>query len=121
VIARKRRAYDVPVSTPGEVLRAHLSSIDAGGAPTLELSLRGVPEEDELFTLTSIGDRWSVERGGAESAAFTVSAHWADLIDLIEGYGSLEAAMIDGRVKIAGDLLLAMRWVPRLLTSSGSR
>ena len=120
MIARKDRAYDVPVPTPLEILRAHLASIDASGAPVIELSIAGVSDQQELFTLRPSGDRWSIDPGMAESPVFAVSAHWADLLDLIEGYGSSDAAVIDGRLQIDGDLIAAMRWVPRLFTSSGS-
>ena len=96
-----------------EILRAHFASLNASGAPSIELSIGTL-----LFTLRADGDRWTVEEGEAESPAFAVSAHWADLVDLIEGYGSVDASLIDGRLRIAGDLVQAMRWVPRLFRAS---
>jgi hypothetical protein len=111
----------VPVPTPLEFLRAHLAPLDARSAPAIELSLSGLVQGEALFALRAEQGRWSVEPGGAADAAFVLSAHWADLIDLIEGYGSVEAALIDRRLMIAGDLTIAMRWIPRLFTASGSR
>jgi hypothetical protein len=102
--------------TPLEVLRAHLALRDATGAPVIELGC-----ESEVFTLSASEGRWMVEPGEAERPAFAVSAHWADLMDLIDGYGSVDAALIDGRLEVTGDLLLAMRWIPRLFTAAGSR
>ena len=116
MIARKTQAYDVAVPTELQILREHFGALDASGAPAIELSIGTL-----LFTLEPSGDRWTVEEGEPKSPAFAVSVHWADLIDLIEGYGSVDAALIDGRLRIAGDLVLAMRWVPRLFRSSGSR
>ena len=89
-----------------ELLRAHLTKIDLSAAPGITIVVR--PSEKEI----------EVTPG---PPAFLAIAHEEDLIDLIEGYASLDAALIDGRVKIEGDLGAAMKWLPILFKSGGSR
>jgi hypothetical protein len=94
---------------PSEILAAHLASIDLSGAPGIELVLRGVDDEVTRHLI------------GKEEPVFSVSAHWLDVLDLIEGFGSIDAAMVDGRLKVSGDLIAALRWVPVVFSPTGSK
>jgi putative sterol carrier protein len=100
--------------SPAEILRAHLATRVARDAPEIELSLHGATEA--LFALSAQEGRWKLDNGSAESPAFVLAAHWDDLLELIEGHASVEAALIDGRLRISGDLLLGMRWARALFS-----
>jgi hypothetical protein len=115
VIALSR--YARAVADAAELLQAHLAAIDLSAAPSIELSLAGLADTDTQFTI----EAGALQRGPAPAPAFSVTAHWADVLDLIEGFGSIEAALVDGRVKIAGDLVAALRWVPILFSPTGSK
>src|SRR5687767_8656596 len=87
-----RRLTAYRVAEAARILEVHVASIDVSGAPVIELALAGVAEEDALLTI----EAGAVKRGAAPAPAFRVAAHWADVLDLIEGFGSIDAALVDG-------------------------
>lgn len=95
-----------------DVLRTRLERIT--DLPPAKLVVRLALDDGRRVHLVAT-DRWRLfEAAPDESPTFVVKAHPGDLIDLLDGHADLDAAMFDGRVRIAGDLGQAMRWVPVL-------
>lgn len=55
-----------------------------------------------------------VDPGFSETPDFTLRAHHLDWRDLLQGFASPQAAMMDGRLELEGDLGLGMRLAPLL-------
>lgn len=75
----------------------------------VEVSLAGAPEGAELWHIVLEQGAVEVEQGEAPSPSFTVHAHLLDFLDLTTGRATLRAALTDGRVRISGDVALAVR------------
>jgi putative sterol carrier protein len=67
-------------------------------------------EETQAFTFVLDGPRRVVE-GEAAPAAFGLFIHQLDLKDLVEGFGDVRAMMVDGRLRIEGDLGAGLSFV----------
>jgi putative sterol carrier protein len=62
-----------------------------------------------------LASRIAIVAGPAPRPTFILSAELQDWIEIVEGYASISAALIDGRLRLAGDLGLAATWAPQVL------
>jgi putative sterol carrier protein len=92
-----------------ELLETFAQRLAGPEAIQLQLELAGA---EGRWWIALDGPR--LERGEAPAAAFSIAVHLEDLRDLIEGAATLRACLIDGRVRIEGDLGAAMTVLSRL-------
>ncbi len=97
--------------TAKQALQALSESADAeklkGMDATILFDVSG--EGEEQWTVTIQDGQVSVVEGGAEKPTITVEATAADLKALVEGELNPMAAFMKGRLKVKGDISMAMQ------------
>lgn len=99
---------------PWELLSAAIAE-RLNGAEDVEfgVTMREAPAPDWHVRVRS--GQAALHEGPPARPAFGLTAHVEDWRDLLEGAATVRACLIDGRLRLAGDVAVARRVVARLL------
>lgn len=87
----------------------------AAVAVAIEVNLRLDSGRAETWQVRLVGGLVEIEAGPCPRPDVIVKAHLADWGDLLQGFLTPAAALVDGRLQISGDVALASRLLPLLL------
>ncbi len=91
----------------GLMPKAFLPEKAAGVEAVIQYNLSGDQGGDWIITIGD--DKCTVEKGVAESPKLTLAADAGDYIDIITGKLNAMSAFAGGKLKLKGDLNLAMK------------
>jgi putative sterol carrier protein len=100
------------ISTPGEAFAQMRERFDAGKAAgvdgTIQLDLSG--EGGGKWAIKISGGGFEIIEGGVEAPTTTLSMSAADFVGMANGTVNAMAAFMQGKIKLQGDMGLAMKF-----------